>query len=129
MRVRTRLEARRRIKYRIRKKLSGTKEVPRLCVYRSLKHIYAQMIDDEASQTLVSAASVEKGFPTEHGQNKQAAIELGKIIARRAMEMGIDSALFDRNGFKFHGRVKALAEAVRESGLKLGKGARPLKSS
>ena len=123
MRVRTRLEARRRIKYRIRKKLSGTKEVPRLCVYRSLKHIYAQMIDDEASQTLVSAASVE------HGQNKQAAIELGKIIARRAMEMGIDSALFDRNGFKFHGRVKALAEAVRESGLKLGKGARPLKSS
>jgi large subunit ribosomal protein L18 len=118
MRVRTRRERRRRIKYRIRKKLSGTKDRPRLCVYRSLRHIYAQVIDDEASRTLVAAASVEKDFPTARGQNTQAAVELGKIIARRTMEKGINSVLFDRNGFGYHGRIKAVAEAARESGLR-----------
>ncbi len=118
MRVRTRHERRIRIKRRIRKKLLGTKTRPRLCVYRSLKHIYAQVIDDEASRTLVSAASIEKDFPNVRGQNKQAATELGKVVARRTLEKGIESVLFDRNGFRYHGRVRAVAEAARESGLK-----------
>lgn len=118
MRIKTRKQARRRIKYRIRKKVSGTAARPRLCVYRSLKHIYAQVIDDDASRTLVFANSTEKDFPTKMGQNRQAASELGKLIARRSLDKGIDSVVFDRNGFRYHGRVKALADAAREAGLK-----------
>jgi large subunit ribosomal protein L18 len=87
-------------------------------VYRSLKHIYAQVIDDQNSRTLVSAGSTEKAFPTKVGQNKQAASELGKIIAQRSMDKGIERVIFDRNGFRYHGRVKALADAAREAGLK-----------
>jgi large subunit ribosomal protein L18 len=119
MRVKTRRQARIRVKHRIRKKVKGTGERPRLCVYRSLKHIYVQVIDDESSRTLTSAASSEKDFPTKSGQNKQAASELGKIIAQRSLEQGIDNVVFDRNGFRYHGRVKALADAAREAGLKL----------
>ena len=118
MRIKTRKQARRRIKYRIRKKGKGTAEQPRLCVYRSLKHLYAQIIDDQNSRTLVSANSTEKDFPTKVGQNIQAATELGKIIAQRSLEKGIDKVIFDRNGFQYHGRVKALADAAREAGLK-----------
>jgi large subunit ribosomal protein L18 len=118
MKVRTRQQSRRRIKYRIRNKLAGTAERPRLCVYRSLKHIYAQVVDDAAGKTLATASSLEKDFPTKPGQNKQAAIELGKLIAQRSKEKGIEHVVFDRNGFKYHGRVKTLAEAAREGGLK-----------
>ena len=118
MKVRNRRQARERIKYRIRKKVRGTAECPRLCVYRSLNHIYAQVIDDLASVTLVAAGSSEKDFPTQRGQNKQAATELGKIVAARSQEKGIEQVVFDRNGFKYHGRVRALAEAAREGGLK-----------
>jgi large subunit ribosomal protein L18 len=118
MRVKTRRQARKRIKYRIRRKVSGTVELPRLCVYRSLKHIYVQLIDDENSHTLVSANSTEKDFPTRLGQNTQAATELGKIIAKRSMDKGIERVVFDRNGFQYHGRVRALADAAREAGLK-----------
>ena len=118
MRIKTRGQARKRIKYRIRKKVQGTAGRPRLCVYRSLKHIYVQVIDDEKSHTLFSANSAEKDFPTRLGQNTQAAAELGKIIAERSLGKGIKSVVFDRNGFRYHGRVKALAEAARETGLK-----------
>lgn len=118
MKVHSRKESRQRIKYRIRKKLSGTAERPRLCVYRSLKHIYAQLVDDEAQKTLVSASSVEKDFPGRRGQNRPAAAEIGKLIAQRSREKGIERVVFDRNGFKYHGRVQALAEAAREGGLK-----------
>ncbi len=118
MRVKTRQQSRTRIKYRIRKRAKGTAEQPRLCVYRSLKHIYVQVIDDQNSRTLVSAGSTEKDFPTKAGQNRQAASELGKIIAQRSMDKGIEQVIFDRNGFRYHGRVKALADAAREAGLK-----------
>ena len=118
MRVKTREQARKRIKYRIRKKVSGTSERPRLCIYRSLKHIYAQIVDDGKSHTLVSASSAEKNFPTRLGQNTQAATELGKIIAERSMDKRIKTVIFDRNGFRYHGSVKELADAAREAGLK-----------
>jgi large subunit ribosomal protein L18 len=118
MRVRTRQQARQRIKYRIRRKLSGTAERPRLCIYRSLNHIYAQVVDDGAGCTLVSASSLEKDFSGKKGQNKQAATEIGKLIAQRSKEKGIEQVVFDRNGFKYHGRVKTLADAAREGGLK-----------
>jgi large subunit ribosomal protein L18 len=118
MKVKTRGQARKRIKHRIRKKVTGTAERPRLCIYRSLKHIYAQVIDDGSSHTLTAASSAEKDFPTRMGQNAQAATELGKIIAERTLDKGIESVVFDRNGFRYHGRVKALADAAREAGLK-----------
>ncbi|MFQ5789919.1 MAG: 50S ribosomal protein L18 [Acidobacteriota bacterium] len=118
MKDRTRRQARQRTKYRIRKKLCGTAERPRLCVFRSLKHVHAQVIDDGAGRTLISASSQEKEFPGGKGQNRQAATELGKLIARRSLEKGIDAVVFDRNGFKYHGRVKALADGAREGGLK-----------
>ncbi|HLE21633.1 MAG TPA: 50S ribosomal protein L18 [Vicinamibacteria bacterium] len=118
MRVRTKEDYRRRIKYRIRSKVFGTAERPRLCVYRSLKHIYAQVVDDSAGRTLVSASSLEKDFPAKQGKNRQAATELGTLIARRSIDKGIERVVFDRNGFKYHGRVKTLAEAAREGGLK-----------
>ena len=118
MRVRTKEEGRQRIKYRIRKKVSGTAARPRLCVYRSEKHIYAQVIDDEARRTVVAASSLDKELPGKSGQNRQAATEVGKLIARRSLAKGIKSVVFDRNGFKYHGRVRALAEAAREGGLK-----------
>lgn len=118
MRVKTRQQARHRVKYRIRHKIFGTAERPRLCVYRSLKHIYAQVVDDAAGRTLVSASSLEKDFPSKPGQNKQAATELGKLIARRSVDKGIEQVVFDRNGFRYHGRIKTLADAAREGGLK-----------
>ena len=106
-------------KKRIRKHLSGTTERPRLSVFRSAKHIYAQVIDDTTGQTLISASTVEKGVREgERPENKTAAaMAVGKEVAMRAKDKGIGSVVFDRNGYKYHGRVKALSESARESGL------------
>jgi len=109
-------EIRSRIHKRIRRKLSGTAERPRLAVFRSVAHIYAQVIDDVQGATLVSASSVDKGGKT-NGGNVAAAKTIGKLVAERAKEKGIKSVVFDRGGYQYHGRVKALADAAREAGL------------
>ena len=101
---------------RVRGKISGTPERPRLSVFRSEKHIYAQIIDDVNGTTLVSASSVEKGFEG-LGSNKEAARKVGKTVAERAVQKGIEDVVFDRGGYIYHGRVKALAEGAREGGL------------
>ncbi|MBQ2791593.1 MAG: 50S ribosomal protein L18 [Oscillospiraceae bacterium] len=102
---------------RVRKKISGTAARPRLNVFRSAKHIYAQLIDDVAGVTLVSASSMEKGFEG-FGGNKEAAKKVGLAIAEKAVEKGISEVVFDRSGYLYHGRVKELAEGAREGGLK-----------
>ena len=102
---------------RVRGKISGTPERPRLSVYRSEKNIYAQIIDDVAGKTLVSASTVEKGFEG-NGGNKEAAKKIGATVAERALAQGIESVVFDRGGCVYHGRVKELAEGAREAGLK-----------
>ena len=101
---------------RVRAKISGTAERPRLNVFRSLSNIYAQIIDDTTGKTLVSASSVEKGFEG-NGGNKEAAKKVGIMIAERAKEKGITEVVFDRGGYVYHGRVKELAEGAREGGL------------
>ncbi len=101
---------------RVRAKISGTSERPRLCVYRSLQNIYVQIIDDTCGKTLVSASSVEKDFG--YGGNKDAAKKVGELAARRALEKGISDVVFDRGGYLYHGRIEALAEGAREAGLK-----------
>lgn len=101
---------------RVRGKISGIAECPRLCVYRSNKNIYAQLIDDVKGNTLCSASSVEKDF--EGGSNAEAAKEVGRKIAEKALALGIECVVFDRGGYIYHGRVKALAEGAREAGLK-----------
>jgi large subunit ribosomal protein L18 len=111
-----RQEARVRRHLRIRKKLSGTAERPRLAVFRSEKNIYAQIIDDVAQITVVTASSLEKDF-NGLGSNKAAAKEVGKLVAQRAIEKGIKSVVFDRGGFIYHGRIQELAQAAREAGL------------
>jgi large subunit ribosomal protein L18 len=111
------LERRRRIKRRIRKKISGTAERPRLTVFRSNRHMYAQLIDDTVGHTIVAASSKEEGSA---GENPIArSSEVGKRLAERAKESGIERVVFDRNGYRYHGRVKALAEGAREGGLQL----------
>ncbi len=102
---------------RIRNKISGTAECPRLNVFRSAKHIYAQIIDDVAGVTLASASTVEKDF-TGNGGNKEAARIVGKNLAQKAKAKGIEQVVFDRGGYIYHGRVKELAEGAREGGLK-----------
>ena len=102
---------------RVRAKISGTPECPRLCVFRSAKHIYAQIIDDVNGVTLASASSVEKDFGI-YGGNKEAAAKVGKIVAERALEKKIETVVFDRGGFIYTGRVKELADGAREGGLK-----------
>ena len=102
---------------RIRKNLVGTSAVPRLCVFRSNKGIYAQIIDDETRTTLVSASTLEKELKVENGSNVEAAKVVGKAIAERATKAKITKVVFDRGGYLYHGRVKALAEAARENGL------------
>lgn len=102
---------------RVRKKISGTAARPRLNVFRSAKHIYAQLIDDVAGVTLASASSMEKGFEG-FGGNKEAAKKVGMAIAQKAREKGISEIVFDRSGYIYHGRVKELAEGAREGGLK-----------
>ncbi len=102
---------------RVRSKISGTAECPRLDVFRSNKNIYAQVIDDTKGVTLVSASSLEKEF-NGVGSNKEAAKKVGELVAKRALEKGIENVVFDRGGFVYHGRVAAVAEGARESGLK-----------
>jgi large subunit ribosomal protein L18 len=111
---------RQRIHRRVRQKVAGTPERPRLAVYRSLNHIYAQVIDDGAGKTLVSASSIDKETRTQTkgGGNIATAKVIGKIIADRAKAAGISQVVFDRGGYKYHGRVEALAQAAREAGLK-----------
>ena len=101
---------------RVRSKITGTTERPRLNVFRSEKHIYAQIIDDTKGTTLCSASSVEKDFKGS-GSNKEAARKVGKLVAERAVAKGIETIVFDRGGYIYHGRVKELAEAAREGGL------------
>jgi large subunit ribosomal protein L18 len=113
-----RLYRRLRIKLRIRKIIKGTSERPRLTVFRSNKEIYAQVINDLAGHTLVSASSRDKGIDDKKGNKTLKAKLVGQLIAERAKEAGIDNVVFDRNGYLYHGRVKALADAARESGLK-----------
>jgi len=109
-------EIRNRIHQRIRRKLAGTSERPRLAVFRSVAHIYAQVIDDAKGVTLVSASSVDKGGKT-NGGNVAAATTIGKLVAERAKEKGISRVVFDRGGYQYHGRIKALADAARAAGL------------
>jgi large subunit ribosomal protein L18 len=113
----SRNEIRTRIHARIRRKLRGTEERPRLAVYRSLKHIYVQVIDDTRGRTLAAASSAEKNGPAANGGNIAGAREIGRLIAGRCKEKGIAKVVFDRGGYLYHGRVKALADAAREAGL------------
>jgi large subunit ribosomal protein L18 len=108
-------EIRQRIHTRIREKLSGTAERPRLNVFRSLNHIYAQVIDDQKGETIAAASSLQLKLTS--GGNVAAAKEIGKSIAEKAKEKGVKKVVFDRGGFLYHGRVKALADAAREAGL------------
>jgi large subunit ribosomal protein L18 len=126
MKVKTREDIRQRIKNRIRKKIAGTPARPRLAVFRSQTHIYAQVIDDEAGRTLCSASSLDKDFQgkaakgkaARRGANLDAAKAIGQLIASRAKDKGVETVVFDRGGFHYHGRIKALADAAREGGLK-----------
>jgi len=102
---------------RIRRKVRGSTERPRLAIYRSLNHIYAQIIDDYRGKTLVSAATTEKDLRGTTGGNVEAARRIGTAIAERALAKGIDQVVFDRGGYLYHGRVKALTDAAREAGL------------
>ncbi len=102
---------------RIRRKVRGSGERPRLALYRSLNHIYAQVVDDQLGQTIVSASTTEKDLRGSTGGNIDAARRVGKAIAERALEKGIESVVFDRGGYLYHGRIKALTEAAREAGL------------
>ena len=102
---------------RIRRKVKGSGERPRLAVYRSLNHIYAQVVDDELGKTIVSASTTEKDLRGTSGGNLDAARRIGKAIAERALEKGIESVVFDRGGYLYHGRIKALTDAAREAGL------------
>ena len=111
-------ERREKRKLSIRKRVSGTPERPRLSVFKSNRHIYAQLIDDVAGVTLVSASSDEKGFTKPQGDKKAVAAKVGQAIAMKCKEKGIEAVVFDRNGYPFHGRLKALADAAREHGLK-----------
>jgi large subunit ribosomal protein L18 len=109
-----------RIHSRIRRKVSGTAERPRLCVYFSGRHVYAQVVDDDAGRTLVSAGTTEKEISAgKRAANRATAEKVGKLIAERALAKNIDKAVFDRGGFLYHGKVKALADAARAAGLKL----------
>ncbi|MCE5238697.1 50S ribosomal protein L18 [bacterium] len=116
-RLREKHESLARRKLRVRHKISGSAERPRLSVRRSLKHIHAQIIDDEAGVTLAAATSLEKGLATEGTGNIAGAAAVGKVLAERARAKGVASVVFDRGGRPYHGRIKALADAAREGGL------------
>jgi large subunit ribosomal protein L18 len=113
----SRAEVREAIHKRIRRKVRGNGERPRLAVYRSLNHIYAQVVDDQRGETIVSASTTEKDLRGSTGGNIDAARRIGKAIAERAIEKGISSVVFDRGGYLYHGRIKALTDAAREAGL------------
>jgi len=106
--------------YRLRNKLSGTPESPRLCVFRSNKHIYAQIIDDDAGHTITAASTMEKTVAKnlKNTYNIDAAKAVGAAVAKKALEKGIETVVFDRGGYLYHGKVKALADSAREAGLK-----------
>ena len=113
----SKLEKRIRIKRRVRGKISGSSELPRLSVYKSNKEMYAQLIDDNSGKTLASASSREKGVDA-NGTKTEVSAAVGKAIAAKAIAAGIENIVFDRNGFVYHGRIKALADGAREGGLK-----------
>lgn len=117
--MRDKTELRERRRQRIRKKVFGTSERPRLCIFRSLNHIYAQIIDDTKGHTLVAASTLDKELKDLKGHkgNKEFAKKVGELIAERAIKLGITKVVFDRAGYKYHGCVKALADAARERGL------------
>jgi large subunit ribosomal protein L18 len=122
MRIKTKADRRERIQLRQRKRIAGTAERPRLTVFRSLTHIYAQVIDDLSGRTLVSASSVEPalkgGFASDvRGGNIKGAEAVGQAIATRSLEQGIKRVVFDRAGFLYHGRIRAVADAARKAGL------------
>ena len=112
-----RAEVRTAIHSRIRRKVKGDTKRPRLAIYRSLNHIYAQVIDDRLGKTLVSASTTEKDLRTGGGGNLDAARRIGQTIAERAIAAGIEQVVFDRGGYLYHGRIKAVADAAREAGL------------
>ena len=107
-----------RIHMRIRKTISGTAERPRLCVFRSNKEIYAQLVDDLSGKTLLAASSRDKGISGDKGSKVEVAKLVGKAIAEKATKTGVESVVFDRGGYLYHGRIKQLAEGAREGGLK-----------
>ena len=117
MAQKSRAEIRRGVHSRIRKKVRGTSERPRLAVFRSLNHIYAQVIDDDNGKTVASASTTEKGMGVSTGGNIEAARKVGSVIAERSIAAGVSEVVYDRGGYVFHGRVKALIEATREAGL------------
>jgi large subunit ribosomal protein L18 len=122
MKIKTKDDRRVRIQLRQRKRIAGSKERPRLSVFRSVTHIYAQVIDDVTGQTLVSASSIDPGlkgaFPKDvRGGNIKGAEAIGKAIAERSIEKGIKRVVFDRSGFLYHGRIRAVADAARKAGL------------
>ena len=116
-RISERKQKRERRHARINGKMTGTAEKPRLVVYRSLNHIYAQIVDDKSGRTLVSASSLEKDLGTEIKTKKDKSQKIGENVAKRAIEKKIKKVVFDRNGYKYHGRVKIVAEAARKDGL------------
>ena len=119
VKAKTRLTRRKRRHRRVRIKISGTPECPRLNVYRSINNIYAQVIDDQSGRTLAAASTLDPQLRAElsHGGNREAARKVGTLVANRAIDEGIKNVVFDRGGYIFHGRVKELAEGARESGL------------
>ena len=114
----TRAARRERRRVRIRKKIYGTQQRPRLSVFRSNKHITAQVIDDETGRTLAAASTVEKSLRSDQTSNAQAAAKVGTLVAQRAQSVGVETVILDRGGNRYHGRVAALAQAAREAGLK-----------
>lgn len=116
--MKSKITPRKKIHFRIRKRVSGTAAKPRLSIFRSNKEIYVQLIDDENHQTLASASSREKDIAAQKKNKAEAGKLVGEAIARKGVELGIKEAVFDRNGYLYHGRVKALAEGAREGGLK-----------
>ncbi len=109
---------RKRRHFRVRKRVSGSPERPRLAVFRSNRHLYAQLIDDIGGKTIAYASTLDPAVRTEaKGLSAETAVKVGRLVAERALEKGVDSVVFDRGGFRFHGRIKALADAAREKGL------------
>ena len=117
MATKSRADIRKTVHRRIRVKVAGTSDRPRLAIFRSLNHIYAQVIDDSTGKTLAAASSVEKELKGKTGGNLEAAEKVGKAVAERAIKAGVSTVVFDRGGYVYHGRVKALTDAARKAGL------------
>jgi large subunit ribosomal protein L18 len=122
MAKRDKAAVRRAVHTRIRRRVRGSQERPRLAIFRSLNHIYAQVIDDERAVTIASASTVEKDLRGGSGGNVEAARRVGRAIAERAIAKGVEQVVFDRGGFRFHGRIKSLVDAAREAGLNKNEG-------